>query len=378
MSLLVNIGIFFLNILFAIMKLCPVKKKITYISRQMDSMPLDFQMTIDQFKKDHPDYQHVVLAKMIHPGLGNKIKYCFHMLRQMYHIATSQAVVLDTYCIPVSILHQRKSLVVIQMWHALGSFKKFAYSILDQKEGSSSHIAKLMKMHYHYTYVLSSSEYAANHFAEAFHVKREQVKVFPLPKTDLLIDESRKKEIITHIEERYPLLKETKKKIIVYAPTFRKTDDHLKEATEALIHAIDFDHYELVIKLHPLTSFSIGDSRVIKDDDFTSLEFFHKADIIITDYSAVLFEALMLDKPLYFYDFDYDVYMSNRALYIDYKTQMPGVIAEDPEVLMQAIDDEDYDLEKIRAFKHLMIAPCKKSYTKDFTDFLFAEIEKRA
>lgn len=63
MSLLVNIGIFFLNILFAIMKLCPVKKKITYISRQMDSMPLDFQMTIDQFKKDHPDYQHVVLAK---------------------------------------------------------------------------------------------------------------------------------------------------------------------------------------------------------------------------------------------------------------------------------------------------------------------------
>lgn len=85
----------------------------------------------------------------------------------------------------------------------------------------------------------------------------------------------------------------------------------------------------------------------------------------------------MLDKPLYFYDFDYDVYMSNRALYIDYKTQMPGVIAEDPEVLMQAIDDEDYDL---RRYVHsvTMIAPCKKSYTKDFTDFLFAEIEKRA
>ena len=189
MSIIVNIGIFGLNILYFFMKCLPVQNKITYISRQMDVTPLDFQMIIDETKKVNPDIQHVVLAKMLKKGMKNHILYCFHMLKQMYHIATSKMVILDTYCIPVCILKQRSDLVVIQIWHALGAFKKFGYSILDQPEGSSSKIAHLMRMHKNYTYVFSSSEYTRPFFADAFHVDLSQVKVFPLPKTDLLIDE---------------------------------------------------------------------------------------------------------------------------------------------------------------------------------------------
>ena len=47
----------------------------------------------------------------------------------------------------------------------------------------------------------------------------------------------------------------------------------------------------------------INDDRIIEDTEFTSLEFFHTADIIVTDYSAVLFEALALKKKVYFYAF---------------------------------------------------------------------------
>ena len=46
MSIIVNIGIFGLNILYFFMKCLPVQNKITYISRQMDVTPLDFQMII--------------------------------------------------------------------------------------------------------------------------------------------------------------------------------------------------------------------------------------------------------------------------------------------------------------------------------------------
>ena len=211
MSIVVKIGILFMNIIFAIMKLLPVQKKITYISRQMDTTPVDFSLTIKQMQKDHPEYRHVVLAKMIHPGLKAKIGYVGHMFVQMYHIATSEAVILDTYCICISVLHQRKNLVVIQMWHALGAFKKFAYSILDCQEGSSSKVAKLMHMHENYTYVLSSSPYAAKFFAEAFHVREDQMRIYPLPKTDLLVDEERKAAIINRIDEAYPELNDGKK-----------------------------------------------------------------------------------------------------------------------------------------------------------------------
>ena len=64
-----------LNFLFAGMKLMPVKNKITYISRQMDSVPLDFQLTIEEFKKQDDSYTHVVLAKTIPKSIVGKLGY---------------------------------------------------------------------------------------------------------------------------------------------------------------------------------------------------------------------------------------------------------------------------------------------------------------
>ena len=66
---------------------------------------------------------------------------------QMKHaIATSKVLVLDSYCIAASILHHRKSLKIIQMWHAMGGYKKFGKSILDMEEGSSAKLADVMVM----------------------------------------------------------------------------------------------------------------------------------------------------------------------------------------------------------------------------------------
>lgn len=376
MSIIVKIGTFFLNILFSLMKLLPVQKKITYISRQMNKTPLDFQMIEDCFKNKNQDYKHIILAKMIPDGIIGKIGYCFHMLKQMYHIATSKIVILDTYCLLVSLLNQRDSLIVIQMWHALGAFKKFGYSILDQEEGSSSRLAHLMKMHHNYTYVLSSSEYAASFFAEAFHVSMDKMKIYPLPKTDLLLNKNETEKVINHIYDIYPQLKTTKEKI-VYAPTFRKTNEqHLYRAIKNLIREIDFDKYELILKTHPLTTFKMNDSRIIEDNVFDSLQFFHVADVIITDYSAVLFEALMLNKPIYFYAFDFREYVDKRSFYIDYK-QMPGLICYQAQDLMNAIENENIDLKKIESFKKLMVSPYQLSYTEDFVDFLIGCIKEK-
>ena len=378
MELVMKIVMGCLNVLFACMKLLPVKNKITYISRQMNTVPLDFQMTIEEFKKQDASYEHVVLAKMIPKGLVGKLTYCFHILVQMYHIATSKAVILDTYCIAVSLLKQRKSLIVIQMWHALGAFKKFGYSILDQEEGSSSKVAKMMKMHENYTYVLASSAYVVPYFAEAFHVKEEQMKVFPLPKTDLLINPELHREIVDKICKQYPNLKGTDKKIVVYAPTFRKDESaklQMQKALDEWIRIFDFDNYELVVKKHPLSEFEISDGRVIVDAEFTTLEFLHVADVIVTDYSAVLFEALTMTKPIYFYAFDQDSYMKNRDFYINYETEMPGKIAAKAEELMAYIVNGAMEHQKIVEYRDKMIAPCKEGYTKDFVNFLRGSLD---
>ena len=227
MILLVKVGIFILNIMYSFLKLFPVKNKIVYISRQSNSIPIDFIMIKTTMEEKLPGYKNIILARTIETGVCAKILYGCHMLRQIYHLATSKIVILDSYCIAVSVLEHRNSLLIIQIWHALGALKKFGYSILDKKEGTSSRIADLMKMHKNYSYVLASGEYCRVYFAEAFHQPIDKIKVFPLPRLDLLLDklyqEQKKKEILL----KYPFLYRDGKKLF-YMP------QHLERITRSL------------------------------------------------------------------------------------------------------------------------------------------------
>lgn len=102
--ILIKILITGANILFALFKLLPVKKKITFIRRQANSKSGDLELLESALCEKAPRVELVFLCNKIGPGIGGKIAYYFHMLAQMYHIATSQVVVLDSYCICVSVL----------------------------------------------------------------------------------------------------------------------------------------------------------------------------------------------------------------------------------------------------------------------------------
>ena len=93
MKVLLKIGIGILNIIYFFIKLFRTRNKITLISRQSNKPSVDFKMLESKLSKK---YEVVVLCKMIDNGLKNKIKYFFHIFRQMYHIATSKVVILDT------------------------------------------------------------------------------------------------------------------------------------------------------------------------------------------------------------------------------------------------------------------------------------------
>ena len=121
-----------LNLIYGVMKLFPVKERITFISRQSNEKSEDMLLLERELRRQMPGTELVFLCRRIDGGIGSKIGYCFHILTQMKYIATSKVVVLDSYCISVSALRQRRSLVVIQMWHALGSLKKFGLSIVGE------------------------------------------------------------------------------------------------------------------------------------------------------------------------------------------------------------------------------------------------------
>lgn len=351
MHILIKILTFTLNFIYFFIKILPTKEKVVMISRQANEPSRDFKLLKEALNKSNPNIEVRFLCRTLDGGLNssfvNKIKYAFHMLVQMKEIATSKVVVLDTYCIVISLLRHKNSLIIIQMWHSIGTMKKFGYTALDTAEGTKKSIAKMMKMHEQYDYVLASSPVYAKDLARGFNCSEDRVKIMPLPRVDLLKNEKYKLQKQEQIYKKYPQLKE--KKVILYAPTFRKDESEMQEAVKKLSISLK-DNHILILKLHPLSKVVIDNSNVLSIPEYDSFELLFIADALISDYSCIIYEAALLNIPLYFYNFDMYKYTGVRGLAIDYKNELPGVISDNPNVLINSIDNEPYDYVKLKDF----------------------------
>lgn len=358
---------FFMNFIYKIFKLFKTKNKITFISRQSNKVGIDFRLLIEEIKKESLDTKIVVLNKELNKSVISKIMYFFHMFVQMYHIATSKVVILDGYCIMISILKHKKDLKVIQIWHALGSLKKFGYSTLGKKDGRDSKIAELMNMHKNYDYVLTSSEVSKPFFKEAFNVQNEKMVVMSLPRVDYLQSEKHKEIVTNKFYEIYKKC-DNRKENILYCPTHRKEE---KINIEKLVKDIDLNKYNFIVKLHNGQEYVYTLNEIYnKQTEFTGMDLLHIVDYIITDYSAIVYEASIVEKPIYFYTYDYDKYMDDRGWYIDYNKEMPGPIESEFKDIIKMIENKEYDKLKIVEFKHKYIDDLSKNSTNKLTKFV--------
>lgn len=369
MIIIIKLGTVFLNIIYAFMKLLPAKKKVVMLSRQNNQPSDEFIMIKEELKRQHPEIEVVMLCRTLDGGIFStffrKATYLFHMFVQMFHLATSQVAILDTYCIAVSLLRHKKSLTVIQMWHSMGTMKKFGYTALDKEEGSRHELAYAMKMHQNYDYVFASAEAYKEHLASGFHCDVRKIITMPLPRLDLLKSKQYESDIRKKIYGKYPKLKD--KQTILYCPTFRKEEEGLKAAVDALIKAVDTEKYNLVIKLHPLSKIEVSE-KAAAALEFSSFEMLFAADYVISDYSCIVYEAAVREIPLFFYNFDMELYTGGRGLAIDYYKELPGKITGDADELIQAVE-KPYDMEALRRFSRKYVYPTEHA-TKDIADFI--------
>lgn len=370
MILIIKTGRLLLNILYWFIKLIPTQKKVTMISRQSNTPSMEFEAIQSKMNEKYPEVKVVMLCRTLDGGvsstIGDKIKYGFHMLTQMVHIASSAVVLLDSYCIAVSILNHKKSLTVIQMWHSMGTMKKFGYTALDTEEGTKRELAVAMRMHHNYDYVFASAEAYKDHLAKGFHCEIEKILTMPLPRLDFLKDAEYAEKIRRKIYGVYPELQE--KPTIVYCPTFRKDEEEFEKALAQLVSAVDQKKYNLVVKIHPLSKAKV-DAQVIRATEFSSFDMLFAADYVISDYSCIIYEAAVRNIPLYFYNFDMDLYTGNRGLAIDYENELPGVISGDAAEIVKAIEEGSYDMEELERFTRKYVHPTAHA-TEDIADFI--------
>ena len=366
MIIIISIGKFLLRLIYCILKLFPTQNQVVFLSRQSDTLPADYSEIINEIKEmslanshsnSHSNYKIVTLVKRQEKDtknfLASGIENAQYLLKQMRAIATSKVAVVDGYCIPVSILKHKKSLVIIQIWHAIGAIKKFGLQTLPLMDEHNYSIAKALKMHQGYSYVVAPSQACGEFFSEAFGVDMSQIEVLGTPHLDYLYygENNKKDEILAE----FPAL--NGKKVILYVPTYRSggRNERILEIMKDLRKNVDFDNYALIVKLHPVDySFFVNDARIkghVYDetdntititDAFSAEELLSITDCVVTDYSSLAFDAGLLGLPFFFYVYDIDEYKEKTGLNIDVESEYGKYTSRDVVKLVSMLD-ENYD-----------------------------------
>lgn len=365
----IRIGKVFLNIIYLFIKIIPTQEKIVMLSRQSNKPSIDFELIKEEILRRNDKIEIIMLCRVLRQDFKERIKYCFYILKCMYHIATSKVCIIDGYSIPISLLKHKKNLEIIQIWHASGAIKKFGYQSIDKKEGRGTEIAKIMKMHKNYSHVIAPSNATAKFYSEAFGIEREKLVINGLPRLDYILANKSNDKKIKEFYKKYPKFKNKNKKTILYVPTFRKGSDGVKEA-QKLIDRVNFAKYNLIIKLHPLDKNSKAYKYMV-NKKYNTYDLLKVADYIITDYSAVAFEASILNKPLYFYVYDIDNYKKTRGLNVDLFEEMKDSTSKDIKEIMKGIEKNKYNYEELKEFRNRYMENNYYDTTIKLVDFIF-------
>ena len=116
---------------------------------------------------------------------------------------------------------------------------------------------------------------------------------------------------ITDIKKKLGISPE--KKVIMYAPTWRvRNQFNMKIDIQELKKQIQ-DDYVLMLRIHPFAVKGLKedllDEFVINVSNYPSVEELYLAsDIVITDYSSVMFDYAILNRPMLFFTYDLEDY----------------------------------------------------------------------
>ncbi len=361
----------FFRLFYAFFKLFPTQaNKILFLSRQTDVPSIDFRMLQKELLEQNMELKIKMMTKRIRKTPKEIFfKNTPQMFRQMYHLATAKVCIVDGYNIAVSTLNHKKSLRVVQIWHSLGAIKKFGKAspktVFEQK------IAEIFHMHEKYDTIVCSSDASAEFFAEAFGYDKKTVKICGLPRIDYILKAAGGGYNKRNILKKYPELK--KRKNILYVPTFR--NDECEKMRE-LICAIDPNKFNLIVKLHPNTKLEYSkNKRIFECRDFSVLQLFSITDYVITDYSAVSFEAAACNLPLYFYVYDLKQYEKKPGVNINLAQEFPGFVFDDADELMKKISIGKYPKNLVKNYAKKYVAQLDTKNTERLAKIVLKELD---
>lgn len=271
-------------------------------------------------------------------------------------MAKSKYVFLDDYLAFFKYITPNKNQNIIQLWHAGVGFKDVGFARFGENGGPHP----IYTPHYKNDYVIVGSANLQDIYAEVFQIDKNKCLPYGLPRVDDFkknISAQNKEKFLNH----FPHLKN--KKIILYAPTFRGTLVSnayfpMEKINQDIISKICKDEYAFIVKMHPY----VKDKLQIKEEfkniiyDFSDYPdndlLLSVSDILITDYSSIIYEYSLLEKPIIFYAFDEVQYALTRGFHRSLNEFAPGKVCHTMEEVQAVIQTKTFDIAKTITFKN--------------------------
>ena len=285
------------------------------------------------------------------PGNAKKVKRS--RLKYLYYTLRSEFWVFDSR--HQYYLKKQDKTKYIQTWHGT-PLKKLGLDMDYLNMSGNTNIEGYKKAFKNNTrvwdYLISQNNYSSEIFRRAFAFDGEILEI-GYPRNDILINKNNEEDI-NKIKDKLNIPKD--KKIILYAPTWRD-DEYYDKGKYKFTTEMDFDKmyeelkddYTLIVKFHYLVKENINwekytDFVIECDADWDIQELYLISDIMITDYSSVMFDYAILKRPMIFFAYDLENYKKTlRDFYFDMVTDVPGPIIEDSQDLVYYLKNIDID-----------------------------------
>ncbi len=254
---------------------------------------------------------------------------------------------------------------LIQTWHGI-ALKDISFTAEDKAPLLFKTINRISrKADRLYKLIIATSEESKKIFISAF--RNTNVKILGYTRNDVFYN----KDLIFE-DYRVKLSLYKFNKVILYAPTFRENPTLVPFSHKFLNRLNNYlveKNHILLIKNHPYEKpieSTYSNILNISKNIIDIQDLLIHVDILITDYSSIMFDFVLLDKPIIFYAYDLKEYTEKcRGLYYDYYKELPGPFARNEDELLDIIanidsifNDKIY-MERYKAFKD------KFNYYKD-------------
>lgn len=284
----------------------------------------------------------------------------------------------------------------IQLWHGY-PLKTMGHMLSKYDEDKYGYLDEFWRK---FDYILSYGLNYTTFMSACYGTLMEQYKVTGMPRNDLLFLTDGKK----NIEEIFPIGRG--KRVVMYMPTFRAVEEGgitVNGSDEGyLFYWKDFNIEQVegfckrnniffLFKLHPSDASKVSKLRIesesigiLTDDmlgDKCMYEFLNAADVLVTDYSSVYFDYLLLNRPIIFTDNDLESYTENRGLILEpLDFWRPGPVVHTLDKFLKAVktslDGEDGYRQAREALLPFVHKYQDGGSTQRLFDLLKAESEK--